>query len=302
MDWKFGDRFLKIGIFVKPHRTDFAGQLRQVLDWLQAHQCQPLVDREIVERFELNRTLGWDRQEIPRQADALLVFGGDGTMLSVARLVGANQCPILGFNLGSLGFLTELTLGELYPALERLISGDYRTESRGLLEARIQRTSGSGQSYHALNDAVINKGALARVISVDAFINEDFIANFVADGIIVATPTGSTAYSLSAGGPIVLPTLQSILITPICPHTLTNRPLLAPADHKMRFVIKSGEDVMLTIDGQVGVRLAEGDQVICTSSPYQIELVRPKDRNFFDVLREKLKWGERSLGAWQDPS
>jgi NAD+ kinase len=222
-----------------------------------------------------------------------VVFGGDGTMLSVARLVKHHKCPILGVNLGSLGFLTEITLDRLYLNLKALLEGDYLIEERCMLRADLVRPSGAFESHHALNDVVINKAALARVISVDAYFDESFIGNFVADGMIVSTPTGSTAYSLSAGGPIVYPSLESILITPICPHTLTNRPLVIPPTHKIRFILRSGKDVMLTIDGQIGVTFEQGDEVVCTRSPHKVQLIRPSGKGFFDVLREKLKWAKR---------
>jgi NAD+ kinase len=162
-----------------------------------------------------------------------------------------------------------------------------------MLQADVVRNGSVSETHHALNDVVLNKAALARVVSVDAYFDESFIANFVADGMIVSTPTGSTAYSLSAGGPIVHPSLESILITPICPHTLTNRPLIIPPKHKIRFVLRSGKDVMLTIDGQVGVKFEEGNEVVCTLSPYHVQLIKPSGRNFFHVLREKLKWAKR---------
>lgn len=284
---------MNIGLFVKTHRLDFSDELREIIQWLRDHNCRPLVERYIAEKFHLDHVDAVDREAIPEEADAIVVFGGDGTMLSVARLIQHHRCPILGVNLGSLGFLTEVTLDRLYGDLRSLIEGNYRLEQRCMVKALLRRKSGETEEFHALNDVVINKAALARVISVDSFFDEHFIANFVADGIIISTPTGSTAYSLSAGGPIVYPTLDSLVITPICPHTLTNRPLLIPADHNIRFVLCSGRDVMLTVDGQVGVEFDQGDEVVCTRSPYRIELVRPSDRVFFDVLREKLKWAKR---------
>jgi len=246
-----------------------------------------------VESYGLKGIEGVDPTTIPKQADALVVFGGDGTMLWVARLVEGHRCPILGVNLGSLGFMTETTVDRLYLNLKALVEGSYSIDERCMIQAEVVRNSRILETHHALNDVVINKAALARVISVDAYFDKSFIANFVADGMIVSTPTGSTAYSLSAGGPIVFPSLESILITPICPHTLTNRPLIIPPNHKIRFVLRSGEDVMLTIDGQVGVKFEEGDEVVCTRSPFKIHLIKPGGKSFFDVLREKLKWAKR---------
>lgn len=282
-----------IGLFAKTRRTDFAGQFKEVVDWFRSRNCTTLVEKGVVESYGLAGVTAVDRNEIPRQADALVVFGGDGTMLSVARLVKNHQCPILGVNLGSLGFMTEITVDRLYLNLKALLEGSYSVEERCMLQAEVLKDSRVVEEHHALNDVVINKAALARVISVDAYFDESFIANFVADGMIVSTPTGSTAYSLSAGGPIVHPSLESILITPICPHTLTNRPLIIPPSHRIRFVLRSGEDVMVTIDGQIGVKFEEGDEVVCTRSPYRVQLVKPTGRNFFHVLREKLKWAKR---------
>lgn len=284
---------MKIGIIAKSHRTEFTGKLKETLEWLRARGCDAIVDKEVAEKFGLEKESAVAREEIPGLVDAIVVFGGDGTMLSVARLMGKNRTPILGVNLGSLGFLTEVTLDELYPALEQLLAGKHTIECRGMLKTQVHQGAGEVKVYHALNDAVINKGALARIFSIDAFVNDDFIANFHADGMIISTPTGSTAYSLAAGGPIVFPSLQSILMTPICPHTLTNRPLVIPAESRVRLVLKSGDDVMLTVDGQVGLSLREGDEIICTRSHYQIELIRPRHKSFFTVMREKLKWGER---------
>lgn len=282
-----------IGLFAKTRRTDFAGQFKEVLEWFRSKDCATLVEKEVVESYGLEGVDGVAREEIPQRADALVVFGGDGTMLSVARLVKHHRCPILGVNLGSLGFMTEITVERLYLNLKALIEGSYTVEERCMLQAEVLRDSRVVETYHALNDVVINKAALARVISVDVYFDESFVANFVADGMIVSTPTGSTAYSLSAGGPIVFPSLESILITPICPHTLTNRPLIIPPHHRIRFVLRSGKDVMVTVDGQVGIKFEEKDEVVCTRSPYRVQLIKPGGRDFFYVLREKLKWAKR---------
>lgn len=282
-----------IGLFAKIHRTDFSESFQEIINWLESQGCQTLVDATVAKAFGLNGTRVLEGQEIPKHADAIVVFGGDGTMLSVARLIGEYDCPILGANLGSLGFLTEVTLDHVYNDLRALIKGEYQIESRCMLSAQIIRSDGSQETHHALNDVVINKAALARVITVDAYFDGQFIAGFVADGLIISTPTGSTAYNLSAGGPIVYPSLESILVTPICPHTLTNRPLIVPPSAGMRFVLRSGRDVMITIDGQVGVAFRTGDEVICTQSSQKTKLIRSGEKSFFDVLREKLNWAKR---------
>lgn len=284
---------MRVGLFAKLHRIDFAEELREIVAWLRTNGCEAIVDQTVVEKFHLEGVEGVDPDRIPELADAVVVFGGDGTMLSVARLIRGHQCPILGVNLGSLGFLTEVTLDRLYSDLRSLIDGKFKVEERCLVKATLHRRDGSTEVFHALNDIVINKAALARVVTVDAYFDQHFIASFVADGIIISTPTGSTAYSLSAGGPIVHPTLECLLITPICPHTLTNRPIVIPGHHELRFVLQSGKDVMLTVDGQVGSAVAEGSEVVCTLSEFKVELVRPNDKAFFEVLREKLKWAKR---------
>ncbi len=284
---------MKVGVVSKPHRTEFARSLEEILQWLQQRGCETLVEESVLENFGLSGYRGVTREQMPSQVDAIIVFGGDGTILSVARAIGDNDAPILAVNLGSLGFLTEVTLDELYEALDRLLKGEHRIDERRLLDATVKRNDGSSSSFHALNDVVITKGALARIIQLDAYIDEDFMATFLADGLIIATPTGSTAYSLSAGGPIVLPSLACTVVTPICPHTLTNRPLVFPPESEIRITLTSGEDVMLTVDGQQGVELAEEDEIVCTSSRRRIELIKPHNKSFFDVLREKLKWAQR---------
>ena len=284
---------MKIGIIVKPHRTEFSPALQDTLDWLKSRGCTLLIEESLLQDFQISGYQGMSREQIPPLADAIVVFGGDGTILSVVRTIGQNRAPILGVNLGSLGFLTGVTLDELQGALECLIEGRYRIDRRQLLEAEVRHVSGQVSTHHALNDVVINKGALARIIRLDTFIDEDFMATFLADGMIVATPTGSTAYSLAAGGPVIYPSLDSTVLTPICPHTLTNRPVVIPASSKIRISLKVGEDVALTVDGQIGVALQEEDEIVCTRADRQIELIQPSDKGFFDVLREKLKWAER---------
>ncbi len=285
--------FVRIGVFAKTYRTDFADNLIKAIRWLESRDCRVLVDQHVVATFGLQEALAFAPEGIPEQADVIIVFGGDGTLLATARLIKQNRAPILGVNLGSLGFMTEVTLEELDSSLEKLLAGDYRISRRSLLQIVLKRKNGEVLSFEALNDAVINKGALARIINMDTFSGGDFITTFQADGLIIATPTGSTAYSLSAGGPIVYPTADLIVLTPICPHTLTNRPLIIPAESRVRVILESGDDVMLTVDGQVGTEMDEGDVLECTRSGNFVELIQPVDKSFFDILREKLKWGER---------
>ncbi len=284
---------MKIGIFAKLHRTDFSDSLQSFIEWLQERGCQPLVDSGTAENYRIDGIEGAPKDRIPSQSDLIIVLGGDGTLLSVVRQVGGQGTPILGVNLGTLGFLTSVRIDDLYPAVERVLRGEYRIDRRGLLKTEIRKPDEAAQVHHAFNDVVINKSALARIISMEAFIDDDFIARFLADGLIVSTPTGSTAYSLSAGGPILFPSLEAFIVTPICPHTLTNRPFVVPAKGTIRIELKDGDDVMATIDGQVGVELTRGSEIVCTQSEYRIDLIQPSNQRFFDVLREKLKWGER---------
>jgi len=231
---------------------------------------------------------------LPSQVDLLIVLGGDGTLLSVARLVGARRVPILGVNLGALGFLTEIPLEDLYRTMEEVLSGEYQFSERMMLTAHVLRQGEGIAEYSVLNDAVINKGALARIIEMETYIDSEYVTTYRADGLIISTPTGSTAYSMAAGGPIIFPSLQALVLTPICPHTLTNRPLVIPNWVKIEVIlISEREDVYLTLDGQVGIALRYRDAVEVRSAEHSIRLIRSSHRSYYEVLRTKLKWGER---------
>ena len=284
---------MRIGIFAKIDRSDCVDLLGGVIKRLedQGHEC--LVDDRVIEAYSIAGKDGLPANEIPEIADMAFVFGGDGSMLSAARTIGAAECPILGINLGSLGFLTEVPADQALKAVEVVLSGEYELEKRCLLKVTLLKEDGSKLLFHALNEIVVSRAALSRVITVDTMLDNDFIAEFVADGVMIATPTGSTAYSLSAGGPIVHPSMDAFLVTPICPHTLTNRPLIVPADRTLGITLRSGEDVKLSIDGQVGVDIHPGERVACEPAPFKIQLVRIGEHGFFDVLRRKLKWSER---------
>jgi NAD+ kinase len=221
----------------------------------------------------------------------IAVFGGDGTLLHAARLVAGSGTPILGVNLGSLGFLTEVKLEEFRLAFEDLLSGEYTLENRILLGVEVFRSDRLLDRYLAVNDAVINKAALARIIELEVTVNSQLVSLIRADGLIVATPTGSTAYSLSAGGPIIYPTLAAFIINPICPHTLTNRPVVVPDDGTIEVCLVRGSEVMLTVDGQVGMPLEPQDCLKLQKAGPVIRLVQVRGNTFFKVLREKLKWG-----------
>ncbi len=234
------------------------------------------------------------RELVPSGVDLLLVLGGDGTLLSAARLVKDSGVPLMGVNLGTLGFLTEVSLPEMGEALEKVLAGDFAVEERKRLAASLIRGGRTIAEYTVLNDVVVTKGALARIIDLELFVDGGFVTTYKADGIIIATPTGSTAYSLSAGGPLVEPRLALTLITPICPHTLTNRPLVVSGGSKVEVVLPGpSEKVFLTLDGQEGMPLAAGDRVEVRPSPQDLRMVKTRGERFHDVLRAKLHWGQR---------
>jgi len=225
-------------------------------------------------------------------ADLAVVLGGDGTLLAGARLLGDHQVPIVAINHGGLGFLTEVTLEEMYPALERVLEGKFVTQQRMMMDIRISRDGKNAGQYRALNDVVINKGTLSRMIEIEARVDGQYLSRFRADGLIVSTPTGSTAYNISAGGPIIFPTMAAMIVTPICSHTLTNRPIVLPENVKIEIALCSAQDgVYATVDGQVGLQLQKDDGLIVEKSGIAVKLVAPADKNYFDVLRGKLKWG-----------
>ena len=260
--------------------------------WLKGHGREVVLDRETAAIARCGE--GTVRSKIPDRCDFLVVIGGDGTLLSAARVVGMTGKPILGVNLGALGFLTAITLEELYPVLEKIFSYDFDYDERMMLVAHVHRLGERVANYTVLNDVVINKGALAKIIDIETTIGEMYLSTFKADGLIISTPTGSTGYNLSAQGPIVYPTLRTIVITPICPHTLTNRPLVVPDDMEVRAELRSHEaDVFLTLDGQVGFGLRRGDVVEVKKADAPLRFFRSPFKDYFAVLRTKLKWGER---------
>jgi len=230
---------------------------------------------------------------IPNNVDCVVVLGGDGTLLGAARKIGKYGVPILGVNLGSLGFLTEVSLKRLYPAIEMMFEGKPEVESRLMLETKVLRKGEEMCQFLVLNDVVINKGALARIIDLDVYINDQFLTTFRADGLIISTPTGSTAYNLSAGGPILYPTLANFILTPICPFALTNRPIILPDSDTVCIKMRkeSEEKVSLTFDGQVGFDLFHGDNVMIRKSKERIKLIKSLDQTYFEILRAKLMWG-----------
>lgn len=281
----------KIGIICKQGRPEPHEILKELLPKLRQQGFEALVESEAARALD---TSGYSRDEIAARADAVLVLGGDGTMLSAARLVAERGIPILGINLGSMGFITEVNRDEIFRAVEKMLSENCPVEERLMLNVRVVREGRMIAEYTVLNDVVINKGALARIIDLETFINDVYLTTFKADGLIIATPTGSTAYSLSAGGPIIYPTLDSIVLTPICPHTLTNRPILLPDDFRVEIILRGmSEDVYLTLDGQIGFSLRKDDVVEISKSPFKARFLVACERDYFRILRTKLKWGER---------
>jgi NAD+ kinase len=278
-----------IGIISKKGRPEPIEILKELLSAIKSLDINFYFDRETAEKVGLQ---GLPVEEIPERSELIIVLGGDGTLLSVARLVGRREVPILGVNLGTLGFLTDVSRRELKESIERIIKGEFFIEKRLMLRSEVLRGEKIIGTHHVLNDVVINKGALARIIDLETLIDGHFVTLFKADGLIVSTPTGSTAYNLSAGGPIIYPTLECMVLTPICPHTLTNRPIVLPGSSRIEVRLKSeSQDVFLTLDGQVGFNLVKGDSVIITKAPFKTSLVIPPERNYFEILRTKLSWG-----------
>ena len=281
----------KIGVVVGPQKPDAIAVVCELVEWCAARGIELRATPEVAEQVRC-RALLMAGDELAEAIDLLVVLGGDGTMLGASRLIGRRRIPVLGINFGYLGYLTEFTLQEMFGALEELRAGNLLIEGRMLLDVSVERDGQTVAAHRALNDAVINQGALAKMIELECYINGDFVNRFRADGMIVATPTGSTAYSLSAGGPIVFPSMGAIVLTPICPHTLSNRPVVVPGEATVELTFKKADDgAMLTIDGQRGVALTPQDRVILRRSETTFEIVRPRQRNYFEVLRTKLKWG-----------
>jgi NAD+ kinase len=284
-----------IGIVVRPDLGKAKPALQDLVAWLTAKGVGVCLEERtaaLVNGPARATCRVADGREVAAAADALVVLGGDGTLLAASHLLD-RPIPVLGVNFGSLGFLTEITLPELYPALEAVLAGKYRYEERRMLRARVQRSDAPPFEGDVLNDVVVTKAALARIIELDVSVDGHFVSAFRADGLIVSSPTGSTAYNLAAGGPILHPQLDAVVLTPICPHMLTNRPLVIADRAAVEVRLRSAREgeVHITLDGQRGLPLAGGDVVTVTRSPRTIRLVKPA-RDFFEVLRTKLKWGE----------
>lgn len=286
----------RIGIVLKPHQPEALKTICELVEWL-AKRDITLVGGPEIERERIEHQTGCAVEEVSAETlatnvDLMLVLGGDGTMIATARMIGDQEVPVLGVNYGGLGYLAEFRIEELYSALESILAGNYRLDKRVMLAVELMRDGVSLTTNRVLNDVVINKSALARIIEIEAFFNSQFVNSFRADGLIVSTPTGSTAYNLSAGGPVIFPSMNAVVVTPICPFTLSNRPLVVPDSAEIELILKTDkEEVALTLDGQVGFPLKVEDRVVIRKSRTTFNLIQPSNRNYFDVLRDKLRWG-----------
>ncbi len=281
-----------VGIVVNVHKELAHSQVGELIDWLESRQIGIKIleeDAELVGRPDLISP----PEDLKRLCDLVIALGGDGTLLRAARLIGEKGIPILGVNLGSLGFLTEIVVEELYTALEGTLAGRFMVQERMTLEASLR-----SEEYHvtALNDVVISMGASCRMLVLTVYLGDEYVCSYSADGVIVATPTGSTAYSLAAGGPIVHPTMRALIISPICPHSLGVRPMIVSPDDAIRVDLEpEGGDAVLTADGQVRYPLAEGESIVLRKGRYPVRLIVSPSRSFYEILKTKLRWG----GKWE---
>lgn len=282
----------KVGVYAKKNHPDAEQLALTICERFQRDNIEVLLEDGLAE--QIGQIVGFAGEEIPSQVDLIIVLGGDGTLISVARQVGELNVPILGINLGRLGFLTEITRDEMPEMLERVIREDYEVSDRMMIDAIIHRNGTEVGKYTVLNDVVINKGALARIIDIETFVDGRHLSTYKADGLIVSTPTGSTGYNLAAGGPIIYPEINSLLISPICPHTLTNRPIMVWSQSVIELKVKFENDVVFfTADGQVGRKLLPGDVVEVRRSEARTHLVTSPSKDYFEILRTKLSWGNR---------
>lgn len=285
-----------IGLIINTKKPQALEVAAEMIDWLEkkgVNMRLPLANAQAVEREHLGLT----EEDLNKQVDCILVLGGDGTLLNTARSVAPFETPLLGINLGQLGFLTEIELTDLYAGLESYLAGDFAVEDRMMLEARVLRDGLVVDKFFGLNDIVVTKGAFSRMIVLETYVGSHYHATYPADGIIISSPTGSTAYSLSAGGPLVSPNVSVMLMTPICPHTLSSRPLVLSSQETVRVVVCSAvAEVMLTVDGQHGFKLEEGDEINIQKAPFHTKLVRLHGRSFYEILREKLRGEDGRCG------
>jgi len=284
--------FHTIGIISRPRRSNLEAVAPPLLEWFASRGIRTLYDTETAGVLH-DPSHGLSRTEVAEQSQLLLVLGGDGTLLAAARVAAPLGIPILPINMGSLGFLTSFKIEEMYPALEQVLAGRFSCSERVMLDVELHRDAEIIEHQIVVNEAVINKGALARMIDLQLTIDSDFVCRYRADGLIVATPTGSTAYSLSAGGPIVHPAVESWIITPICPHTLSDRPVVVRDSSSIEVHLSGDtESVFLTLDGQTGIPMQAADVVRMRRAAERLRLIQPAQKSYFEILRNKLKWGE----------
>ncbi len=287
--------YKSIGVIANPTKKESGKGLERVIKKLSQYRVKVFVDEEscrLVNKEICSSVKVIDRLLIPDKVDLILVLGGDGTFLTVAKLVDKKPVPLLGINFGTLGFLTEISIDEIEECIDRVMAGEFIVENRPVIRVKVVRKNGHVLIYRCVNETAIKRDTLARIIEVDMFADGQYLTTFRGDGVIVATPTGSTAYSLSAGGPIIYPTLNAMLITPICPHTLTMRPLVLKGETCLSVRLKTeSENVMVIFDGQEGIELRVGDLIEITRSPYDLLILRDPKKSYFETLREKLKWG-----------
>ena len=277
----------------KPRREEIREVVPALVKWLRGHKVEVHLDQET--SFTMTSAgPAFSRNEVPPDVDLVLVLGGDGTLLAAARALQGRDIPLLAVNLGSLGFLTAVTLEEMYPSLEQVLAGKHQEDLRRVLMVELRRGGETRATYHALNDIVLNKAAISRILDFEVSVDGQTVSNYKADGLILCTPTGSTGYSLAAGGPITFPAVHALIITPICSHTLNLRPLVIPDSAIVEILVHSHEEsVYLTADGQVGMNVQHQDRIVCRRSPHTVRLIHPSSKSYFDVLRSKLKWGQR---------
>lgn len=290
MEWPYK----RVGFISKPaKRPGDREKLLELLGWLRGKGLEVTLDSDTAAMAGEESSLS--RSELAREREMVIVLGGDGTILSVARAIGGRDVPILGVNMGGLGFLTEVPHASIYDTLEKIFRGEYRIEERTTLEAHIHRGKERLPLPACLNDVVVNYGTLARIIELDTYVDGRYLVTYRADGLIISTPTGSTGYSLAAGGPILQPTLSALILSPICPHTLTNRPLVIPDSSiiHVRPSLEKGEPAQLSLDGQEGCALEVGDLVGVKKGPHTVKLILSRESNYWQLLRSKLGWGER---------
>jgi len=281
----------RIGIIVKSESPDAQALLKELAPWLRAHGKEPMLDPPTAALA--GETASYPKKDIATLADMLVVLGGDGTMLAAARLVEDRPIPILGVNAGGLGFLTAVTREAAFTALEHVFSKSFSEEERLMLRSRIVRMGKQVAAASVLNDVALSKGALSHMVQLEISIDGQFVTGLRGDGLIISTPTGSTAYSMAAGGPILNPAVHALILTPICPHTLTNRPIVIPQEaHVEVMLVSKDEGAMVTFDGQAGIALQPRDLVEVRASENKTRLIRFADRTYYDMLRKKLKWGE----------